>query len=144
MARDWFSPARMVGIAPWSSHRRHLGDPASHGSRTNAGHEATALGAARWGGAALSARTELLPWLSVAVRGDALAERAPEGPRGRATPILFPAPRVASQTVTVDAHAGALLRLEYRHDAAGAPLYAARHSTRQSQNTVTLGLAARF
>ena len=123
----------------------------------NAGVERTRFGNARWAAAAAYARAQLLPPLSLAVRGDFFREHAPQNARGRASPLFWPVARVSSLTTTLDyrPHQRVSFRAEYRHDrAADALFFAGRNDpnvepamalpTRRKQNTLTLGVTSWF
>lgn len=121
------------------------------------GWEQTRFGTSRWGAGALYARVRLAPPLYLAVRSDAFWESTASGDAGEASPIFWPAPWVSSGTATLDyrAHERATLRLEYRHDRAGADLYFGGDvvgdgeavpfvMNRRAQDTVTLGVSTWF
>lgn len=126
-------------------------------AHVDGGIESTSFGESAWVAGALYARLRLLEQLFLAVRGDAFYEHVPENARGRATPIFWPVPWVASGTATLDFHPGAhaSFRLEYRHDQAGADLYFGGRvsgdgvttpfvANRASQDTLTLGATTWF
>jgi hypothetical protein len=115
----------------------------------DAGFEQNAFGMSSWIAGALSARLRALPWLYLAARADVFFEEVAEDAGGRAAPIFWPSPWVASQTATVDLRPDdhVSFRVEYRHDHAGDPMYfegeAAAPNSR-SQDTVTLGMTGWF
>lgn len=114
----------------------------------NGGLEPTAFGLAGWAAAQLGIRLQLVPWLFLAGRGDVFFEETPAG----AAPIFFPSPEVTSGTLTLEVRPleTVALRLEYRHDQAGAPMYfggavpADGRATFALQDTLTLGVVAWF
>lgn len=114
----------------------------------NGGLEPNAFGLQGWVATQLAARVRVTPWLFVAARGDVFYESVPTG----ASPLFFPAPWVASGTATVEVRPlePLALRLEYRHDHAGAPIYfggtvdAAGTPNFSLQDTLTLGVVAWF
>jgi hypothetical protein len=126
-------------------------------AHVDGGLEPNALGLSAWIAGALAVRFRLAEAWSIAARGDAFHERVADGAEGRATPIFFPAPWVASGTATLEyrPHERVSIRLEYRHDQAGADLYfggavSGDGSTmpyapnRAGQDTVTLGATSWF
>ena len=126
-------------------------------AHVDGGLEPNAFGLSGWVAGALAARFRIAAQWWVALRGDAFHERVAAGAAGRATPIFFPAPWVASGTATLDyrPHARVSIRLEYRHDQAGANLYFGGDVTgdgltvpyapnRAAQDTVTLGATSWF
>lgn len=128
----------------------------SLGLHGDAGFETGTFGTSSWAAGALSGRVQPRAWLYVAARVDVFYEWVPENARGRASPIFWPAPWVSSQTLTADVrpHDNVSIRLEYRHDQAGAPMYfrgtVARDATgafvvnATSQDTLTAGMTAWF
>lgn len=114
----------------------------------NGGLEPNAFGLDAWGAGQLGARVQVLPWLFLAARVDLLLETTPAG----GAPIFFPSPWVSSATVTAEVKPleTIALRLEYRHDQAGAPMYfggtvpADGRATFTLQDTLTLGVVAWF
>jgi hypothetical protein len=121
------------------------------------GWERNAFGTQSWLGGAVYGRLRLRSWLWVAARSDYLGESVPVAADGtRARPIFFPADWVASETATLDARPADNLsvRLEYRHDQAGAPLYfdgtvatdalGMPVPTARGQDTLTFGMVAWF
>lgn len=122
----------------------------------DAGFEETAFGRSHWAAGATSVRVRLRPTLHLAARTDLFREHAAEDADGRAAPIFWPVSRVASQTLTCELRPrdDASFRLEYRHDAANAPLYfegsvpvdasGAAVPNAETQDTLTAGMAVRF
>jgi len=114
----------------------------------NGGVEPNAFGLDAWGAGQLAVRVLLTPWLYAAARADVLFESTPAG----GTPIFFPPPWVTSATATLEVKPleTIALRLEYRHDQAGAPMYfggqvpADGRATFHLQDTLTLGAVASF
>lgn len=108
------------------------------------GLEPNTFGLQGWFGGAGYARVKVLDWLFVTARADVLLEQVPPG----ATALFFPAPWVASQTLTLEAkpHPQVSARLEYRHDEAGAALFSTRTGPLATprQDTLTAGLATWF
>lgn len=84
----------------------------------------------------------------MAARGDVFVEAVPAG----ASAIFWPAPWVSSGTATLEVRPAdtIALRLEYRHDHAGGPMYfggavpADGRATFALQDTLTLGAVAWF
>jgi hypothetical protein len=130
-------------IAVWQANER-----VAVRAELNGGLEPNAFGLDAWGAGQLGARVRVLPWLFVAARVDLLMESTPAG----GTPIFFPSPWVSSATATVELKPveTIALRLEYRHDQAGAPMYfggtvpADGRATFHLQDTLTLGVVAWF
>lgn len=132
---------------PWLSLMAHA----------NGGVEPNEFGTSAWAAGALYARARIAaPWF-VALRADAFKERVAENDAGRASPIFWSAPWVASGTATLDyrPHERVSFRLEYRHDRAGGNLYFGRNATgdglttpfapnRASQDTLTVGAVTGF
>lgn len=87
----------------------------------NLGAEPNALGTAWWAAGALMGRQRLRSDLFLVLRGDLFRESVPSG----GSAIFWPAPWVSSGTLTLDyrPHPRASLRLEARHDLAGAPAF---------------------
>lgn len=121
------------------------------------GTEGGLVGRSTWVAGALYARIRLASAVHVALREDALYERIGETPSGRASPIFFGVPWVASRTATLDWHPSERVsfRLEARHDAAGGALFfgdepstpddgAAASPQRTRQTTATLGVTGGF
>lgn len=118
----------------------------------NGGLEPNTFGIAGWMAGALYARVQPTSWLYLGARADAFYEQVPTG----ASPISWPVPWLASATATVDVrpHPNASIRLEYRYDAAGGPLFFAGTvagdgsalrpflPNAATQQTVTLGVTA--
>jgi hypothetical protein len=134
-------------LVPWLSLLAH----------GNAGAEVNRFGVSSWAASALSTRFRLAPSVFVTTRGDAFFEQVATNALGRATPLFWPAPWVASATGTLDVrpHARTSFRLEYRHDEAGADMFfggdvAGDGGTtpfavnRSKQDTLTAGLTAWF
>ena len=101
-----------------------------------------------WGAAQLAARVAVTPWLFLAARADVFLESSPTG----GPHFFFPAPWVTSGTATVEVRPvePVAVRLEYRHDHAGAPMYfggtvdLVGRATFSLQDTLTLGVVAWF
>lgn len=111
----------------------------------NGGLEPNASGLQTWAAGQLAARVRVKPWLFLSARGDVFVESVPSG----ASPIFFPSPWVTSGTVTVEVRPvdPIAVRLEYRHDHAGARMYfggSASTATFSLQDTLTLGVVAWF
>lgn len=120
----------------------------------NLGAEPNALGTSWWAAGALMARQRLRPDLFLSLRADAFREGVPAG--GNA--IFWPAPWLSSGTLTLDhrPHPRASLRLELRHDLAGAPAFYAGHvagagtaeqpfqANASSQTTLSVGMVTWF
>ncbi len=152
--------------APEGRALRHLVDShvTWHASRRlsfiahgNAGLEPNRLGTSWWTAGALYARARVTDAVFVAARGDGFREHAAESSTGRASPLFWPAPWVASGTATLDLrpHERASVRLEVRHDQAGGAMFfggtvagdgAATPfvPNRRQQQTVTLGATTWF
>jgi hypothetical protein len=123
----------------------------------NVGAERNAFGVSSWQAAAVYARVRLAEPLFLALRGDGFREQLARNDFGSAAPIFWPAPWVASATATLDyrPHPQVSIRLEYRHDQAGAPIYfgsdalpavggATSVPTRSGQDSLTLGVTSGF
>ena len=126
-------------------------------AHADAGFEANHFGTSSWEGGAIYARLQALQWLYVVARGDRLHEHVATSLGGSAARLFFPTADVASATLTLDARPqdGLSVRLEYRHDAAGAPMYfrgavagdgvtSPYVPTSRTQDTLTLGATAWF
>jgi hypothetical protein len=89
------------------------------------GVEAGDFGPGGWAATAMAVRIQPLPFLSVAARGDVLAEQVARNNAGTASAIFFPADRVGAATLTIDLRPAPTLslRTELRHDQASAPIY---------------------
>lgn len=120
------------------------------------GAEPNAFGTSGWAAGAIAVRVQPLSYLYVAARADVFAEFVADNDDGTASAIFWPAPWVASPTLTVDLrpHQQLSLRAEYRHDEAGAPMFfderpaidraGAAVLEATSQDTVTIGAVAWF
>jgi hypothetical protein len=111
-----------------------------------------------WYAGALYARAKTLDWLYVALRGDGFWENVASNASGSASPIFWPAGTrwVSSGTATLDARPvdHISMRLEYRHDEAGGPMFfsgdvpvdsnGAYISNAVRQDTITLGATTWF
>lgn len=124
----------------------------------DAGWETHNFGRHAWQAAALYGRYQLSDLLFVAVRADGLREAVPNGASG----IFFatgagPVPWVGSATATLDLrpHHRVSIKLEGRHDRAGAPLYFGRDTLgdgvktsfvadRRAQTTLTVAMTSWF
>jgi hypothetical protein len=117
-------------------------------AHVDGGWEPNRFGVSGWLAGALGTRCQLADAWAVAGRLDGFREWVAAGAAGRATPVFWPVPWVASGTATLEwrAEAGLLARLEYRHDEAAAPAYGTRTvgAALPRQDTVTLGLVAGF
>lgn len=126
-------------------------------AHADAGFEPNGFGVSAWAAGALYARLRIVDQLFLAVRGDAFYEHVAEDRSGRAAPIFWPAPWVASGTATIDfrPHERVSFRLEYRHDHAGADMYFGGSVAgdgaavpfvvnRSSQDTLTVGATTWF
>lgn len=126
-------------------------------AHADAGFEQNRFGVSSWAAGALSSRLQLVEGLFLAVRGDLFAEHVARNGAGRAAPLFWPAPWVASGTATIDhrPHERVSFRLEVRHDQAGADMYFGGHvagdgadapfvANRASQDSVTLGVTTWF
>ena len=112
------------------------------------GWEPNRFGTSGWLAGALSARWQLEgPW-AVACRVDGFREWVAASPEGRAAPLFWPVPWVASGTATLEwrPEPGLLARLEYRHDEAGGRAFGTRTPgvALPRQDTLTLGVVAGF
>jgi hypothetical protein len=123
----------------------------------NGGFEPNAFGTSAWAAGALAARVRVAERLFVAARGDGFVEHVADGGAGRASPIFWPAPWVASGTLTLDfrPHDRVSFRLEGRSDHAGEAIYfggavegdgeaRAYVPNRRTQQTITLGATTWF
>jgi hypothetical protein len=113
------------------------------------GFEDNTFGRSDWFATAVAARVQATPWLYLAARGDVFWETVASNDLGTASAIFWPADRVSSATFTLDARPNEKLsiRLEYRHDSASGPMFFGddpETATRDSQDTVTLGMVAWF
>ncbi len=127
-------------------------------AHADAGFEPGKLGTTSWAAGALYTRFHVAKPLFVAARGDVLYEHAGESGSLRASPLFFPAPWVASATLTVEAKPDEQVsfRIEGRHDHAAGDIYyrgtvvgngspqSPFVANARSQNTVTFGVAAWF
>jgi hypothetical protein len=130
----------------------------SLGLQVDGGFEPNAFGTSSWLAGALTVRARAARWLYFAARVDGFLENvATDAMGGRASPIFWPAPWVSSQTATVDVRPmdNISVRLEYRHDHAGAEMYyagAVRTDpvtglgvvNARAQDTLSLGATAWF
>jgi hypothetical protein len=155
-------PAESPEGEPW----RHLFDAwaqvelhprLSVAAHADAGFEQTRFGTHSWRAGALYARVQPLPFLYLAARGDAFLEDPASNSRGTSSSLFF-GPDVYSLTGTIDVRPvenHLSVRLEYRHDVAGAPIYFARNvagdpttgadvPNARTQDTVTLGVTGWF
>jgi hypothetical protein len=89
------------------------------------GGEVGTFGPGVWAATAMAVRVQPLPFLSIAARGDVLAERVARNDEGTASAIFFPADRVGAATLTLELRPAPTLsvRTELRHDQASAPMY---------------------
>lgn len=115
----------------------------------DAGFEDGRFGRSSWKGGALALGAKALAWLYVAGRADILEETVAENELGTAGALFFPADRVSSLTLTLDARPDpqVSVRLELRRDSASAPIYfrgGAMDATERTQTTLTLGVTAWF
>ncbi|MEW5738540.1 MAG: outer membrane beta-barrel protein [Myxococcota bacterium] len=110
----------------------------------NGGFEPNQLGLAAWGAGAVYGRFQLTGWLWAVARFDGFIEQTPAG----GTPLFWPGRFMASQTLTLDArpHERVSIRLEYRHDEAGGPVFFDRAGamSQPRQDTLTLGVTTWF
>jgi hypothetical protein len=130
----------------------------SLGAQVDGGFEPNAFGTSSWFAAALAARFRLARWCYLAARGDVFLENVPSNAMGvSAAPIFWPAPWVAEGTATLDLRPVDFIsvRLEYRHDHAGAAMYYAGNvvsdpatgvgvANARAQDTLTVGTTAWF
>ena len=128
---------------PWLSLLAHV----------NGGFETNSFGESGWAAGALSARFRIVEQLFFAARGDVFFERVAQNSTGKAAPIFWPAPWVASGTATLDfrPHERISFRLEYRHDHSGTAMFFGDQvdgdggavpfvPNRVAQNTLTAGI----
>ena len=132
---DGYAQWRASGRWTWLAH-------------VDGGWEPNHFGTSGWLAAELGTRYQLAgPW-AVAGRVDGFREWVAGSKAGRATPIFWPVDWVAAATATLEwrAEAGLLVRVEYRHDEAAAPVYGTRSVglVLPRQDTVTLGMVAGF
>lgn len=118
----------------------------------DAGFEPNNFGTQYWVAGAVAVRVKVLDWLYLAARGDVFHEGVPDG----ATAIFWPSDLVASQTATIDLRPvdHVSIRLEYRHDLAGDPMFFEGDvpvdmnggfvANAKHQDTLTAGLTAWF
>ncbi|GMU63722.1 MAG: hypothetical protein AMXMBFR34_54850 [Myxococcaceae bacterium] len=110
----------------------------------NAGVEANALGLAAWAAGAVYGRVQLASWLWAAARLDGFVEQTPAG----GAPIFWPERFMASQTLTLDArpHERVSIRLEFRHDESGGPVFFDRAGSMSQprQDSLTVGATTWF
>ena len=142
--------------APEGAYFRHDGDVYAQLNATdrlsfmahlNAGLEPTRFGSSLFYGGALYARVQPFSWLYLAARGDRFYDDPAKNSAGAARPLFWNgAAWVSSATATVDVRPAefASLRLEFRHDAADAPLYFENFGSTSTQNTLLLGITAWF
>ena len=117
--------------APWRHHFDGVGQYdatkwLSLAGQADYGWESTPIGKVDWIAGALYARVMPMERVYIAVRGDRFHERLATGNGGSSAPLFWGGLGwVWSGTVTIDArpHEQLSIRLEYRHDAANAPLY---------------------
>lgn|GEM_PF-6933221 len=117
---------------------RQVTDRLSVMAHADAGLEPNEFGTDRWAGGALYAKLRATDAVELSARVDGLAESTPAD----ASPIFYGVNHIGSGTATAGyrAAAKALLRLELRHDRAGAAIYEGeRHQT-----TATAALVAWF
>jgi len=127
--------------------------------RPVAGVEPTTVGTAWWLAGSLGVRIQVAKWMYLSSIGTLLREQqAGNDDSGFSSPVFYPTPWMATATGTADFRPGdhLSLKLEYRHDQAGVPLYFAGDvagegttdepfvPTTTTQNTLTLGLTAWF
>lgn len=90
---------------------------------------------------ALSARYAFVDWFAIAARGEYFSD--PDGARlgGLGAPGGPGAKSLWETTVTLEGRyqENAILRLEYRHDAAGEEIFADGDGPKDSQDTITIG-----
>ena len=124
------------------------------------GFETNRIGTARWWAGAAYARVKPMDRVYIAVRGDRFTEHLATDSSGRVSNALFwsGVEWVSSATATLDVRPYQQLsvRLEYRHDAAEAPLYFGRNvggdgttqapfvANARTQDTALLGATAWF
>jgi len=132
----------------------------SFAGQADYGWEPTRMGTARWAAGAAYARFKPFDGVYVALRGDRFHEHVATDAGGRSSSPLFwgGAEWVSSGTATVDVrpHDQLSVRLEYRHDAAEAPLFFGRNvqgdgtpqapyvANAKTQDTILLGGTAWF
>jgi hypothetical protein len=117
--------------APWRHHFDGVGEYAvtkwlSLAGQADYGWESNQIGKADWIAGALYGRVQPMERVYVALRGDRFHEHLATGNGASSTPLFWGgAAWVWSATVTLDVrlHDQLSIRLEYRHDAANAPLY---------------------
>lgn len=137
--RNLFDGHVSVAVTPRLSAQLHV----------DGGFENNTFGRSEWFATAVAARVQAAPWLYLAARGDVFREGVAANELGTASAIFWPADRVSSATFTLDARPREKLsiRLEYRHDSASGPMFFGEDPEtpdRNSQDTVTLGMAAWF
>jgi len=137
--RNLFDAHATVTVSPRVSIQAHA----------DAGFEDTTFGRSSWRAGALAARLKANRWLYVAGRADILDETIPATDAGSASALFFPTTRVRSLTATLDARPADRMsvRLEFRQDSAGDPIYfkgAGSAPSAKSQSTLTFGLTAWF
>jgi len=113
----------------------------------NGGLEPTRFGNSLFYGGALYARVQPFSWLYLSARGDRFYDDPAKNGVGAARPLFWNGSAwVSSATATVDIRPAefASIRLEFRHDAAEAPIYFADFGNDSTQNTLLLGLTAWF
>ena len=151
---QYFGGVERARGAPEGSPWRHLVDAYIQGPlgggltfmvQANGGLERGALGTSSWLAGAAYLKYDVARTVYLAARGDAFREWEPAG----AQPIFLPVSWVASGTLTVSWQPsdGLALRLEARHDRAGAAAYfggAATTPNRRAQDTLTAGMTAWF
>jgi len=122
------------------------------------GWEWNRIGLADWAAGSIYARVQPIDRLYVALRADRFHENLARGNGATSVPLFFSGVDwVSSGTLTLDVrpHPQASVRLEYRHDDAGGPLYFHRQvegdgtttpyiANATTQDTVLLGATAWF
>lgn len=126
-------------------------------AHVNGGTEQNRFGTSAWVASAVATRIRLHSKVFIALRGDIFRERVAESNQGRAAPIFWPVPWVASGTATAELrpHDRVSMRLEFRHDEAADKMYFGPAVNgdgfatpfmpdRSYQNTVTFGATTWF
>lgn len=117
----------------------------------NGGFEPNRYGISAWLAGALYGRVQLSELFFFTLRADSFFEHVASDRGGRASAIFWPAPWIVSGTGTLEfrPHERASVRLEYRHDQAGADMFfgggaSTETVSRASQDTLTLGVTTWF
>lgn len=152
-ATYWLGNERAAGSpegSPWLQHfdawgKARLFDWFWAGVQADFGFESNRIDSSVWYGGALYGRFRIGPPLHLTLRVDYFSDRPGDG----VSPLFFAATWVSSQTATLELSPNEFfaIRLEYRHDEAGGPLYFDADPTAVTadhQNVFTIALLAQM